>query len=235
MNLTKQIINETYVNPTENFNAFRIKYVASIEIFQFVSSFFGIIGYILLFSTMIKNSAFSDPCFICYKGIFIISPIYSISEFVVSLYRLHVELFVYLPLTTYFRENFFFSWFRQIGCNAFYIFSLHVTYDLIIFLSFQRGVACIMPSKLKYLNQKWICLSFTLFTIISKFLYCLPMVIAQNILWNPEKRRYNLVPPTSTYIIYEKFISYIFIIQAVALMIGSIFAIAGFLKANAHK
>lgn len=187
----------------------------------------GIAGSILILITLFKNKGFHEPCFICYKAIAMLSILYGVCEIISPMYR--ISDFYYLPLRTYFITDYTWSWLRYVGNQALFMFAEDSAVCLVVFLTLQRAAACLLPIKFRSLDDRWMCLLATIFSIVFTFAYSLPAVFWEDVklqsgryaLWRSETTAYR------TYLTARNVIRFILV---PAVFVSSALAILGLLK-----
>lgn len=189
----------------------------------------GFIGSILTLATVFKNKAFTEPCFICYQAIAVSELIYTFARAVGYMFSLYpVRLSKYL----------FTSWIRYVACV--YALDAFAYYNIILstFLSLQRAFACFLPTKFHYVNRRWLCVAVCVVPFIVMFAFLSPPIFLTRVYWNEEENRYDYTDPPSTSNSYKTYMTVLLYIHfgfIACVAISSALAIAGMLKAAAHR
>lgn len=193
----------------------------------FTFCIFGFIGSVLTFATLYRNKSFSEPCFICYQAI-------AVSEICYLLFK--SPYYLYQTNKVVYGKDYLWYWSRVVGSN--YVTSIFAFYNIFLacFLSLQRAVACFLPTKFSYINNRGLCIAVTIITFLAMVALHSPSAILRQVFWNETEKRYvyedSPIKISVKYKAYSSFIDHYYRVGlAVTVVVTSALAIAGMLKA----
>lgn len=199
--------------------------------YNFAGSILGVISSILTLMTISGNPHFNAPCFVCYEALAVSEIIYCAIGQVPKIWFDIVNQSV--------ANNYVWAFWVKVISPAVFSYFLNVDTFLISFLSVQRFIACIIPSKYHLVNTRGICLGITIAIYLISVPYITPTIMGVTVVWRNNSQIYVPTPTefgtSSTYKQYNYFMAQFRTVQGVIVLVTSIMAIVGMLKASALK
>lgn len=195
----------------------------------FVICFFGILGSILILFTLMKNKNLSEPSFMCYQTIAWIESVY-------CLFAIPIMYDQGVGAAPKLYQHNFYEWSYLINRIAYPLLDLFgsITYCLISFLSIQRAVACLIPTKYDYFDGKRVCLGVIIGFVLINAIFWVPQLFGVRIFFNNQRNRYDksydLIPDA-----YFEALEMYRLVLAVIIGATTVAAIVGILRATALK
>lgn len=199
--------------------------------FQFFGAIVGVISSILTLMTISGNPHFNAPCFVCYEAL-------AISELIYCAIGQAPKFWFEIVNQTLAYDYVWVFWVKVIS-PAVFSYLLNVDTFLISFLSLQRFVACTVPSKYHLVNTRGVCLGVTIAIYLLSVPYIAPTIMGVTVIWKNQSQIYVSVASdfgkSETYKEYNDFMVQFRTIQGVIVLVTSVMAIYGMLKASALK
>lgn len=223
--------NYSNFNSSQNFQAYVCSYVAYQNLYNTLNwtegllhcicAIAGIISSILTLITICKNKNFSSHAF-CYFRVI------AISEILVSccLFNLGIGL-----MQIDIRISFSWIWlFYKVTDNLGNMLSTYVEV-LITYLSTERGIACLLPTKFHFIDNRKTVYKVCIIAIFPLLLLYVPGVFAYQIVYQLSSYNYVAVPTNSSFEIWTRAREVVEYILAACIIASSIFSILGLMRA----
>lgn len=208
-------------NDLQDYNNFSDVWFTYIDWLQFAFCFLGIISSVLTLVTLIKNEHFAEPCFVCYIGLAVSELIYAI---------INIVYYWFIIKRNVLSASYVWVWVRYAILEAILSFCGRNSTCLVVFLSLQRFVACLIPNKYYLFNKKQLCVGVTIGTVLVSAASAAPIVFGVKIAYDNVSGLYSY----DSYPFYKDFddaINYVSIVEAALIFITTTLAIAGLVKA----
>jgi hypothetical protein len=212
---------QLYIKAYNDFNQFVISQRRVRGIINFTFGIFGIFGSLMTVATLYKNKNFESNCFIVYQCIAISNLFYMIvNNVLLGLYN--ANLFHYSAIASLVIRRI--SIFANV--NAYF------TGLLIIFLSVERAVACLLPTKYHYLERRWIYIAVIIGSLLFSCVLGLPAFFQYSYIFNLATGIYLPVLSWSHEAdnIYNATTQYYSIIEAALVLMSTVLSVAGLIK-----
>lgn len=229
-NLTTLNLETTTTDYYSTWNGFISVWWEVADYFQWVSCIPCVIGSVLTLGTICRNKQFSDPCFICYRAIAVLIFIYAFQNHFFYLVR-------YKPQVT---ANYIVPWLEAIPLRGLQYSVVDGARWLMVFLSLQRAIACLLPTKFHLISGRRVCLVVTIGTILVTTALRGQYFFDKSVIWNNVTGTYSRVYNSFHYSKYFQtynsiYSEYYMAIEGLAILISSLLAVAGMLKAASSR
>lgn len=212
------------------YTAFELQLVVVNSSLQIAVSILGLFSSIFTMATICKNAHFAEPCFICYQAI-------AVSEFFYAIINI---LYYWSEVVPSASADYTYIWLDAILGRPLATCCENMTFVLVVFLSLQRAVACLIPTKYHLVSTQTICLSVVIVSSCVSAVYAAPELFAYNVVWVNATDCYDyedsLFRNGAFYQAYEHYVrNVVRIAQAAAVFMSSLLAIIGILQATQLK
>lgn len=222
--------NSSYLELWNEYTTYRDLYWYYNDACIFAFYLIGIISSFLVLITLIGNASFSEPCFICYQGV-------GVSELVVTI---DLAISRWASLNGLYSSTCGWSLFNEYR-QPILDFSQSFTGILIVFLSLQRAVACLIPNQYYLWKRKIVCTGVTIGGFLFSAAFVCPQLFAYNYACAQNQTapfplpEFNNFGNSSEFRIYYKTLDCYRLAQSIAHLVSSTLAICGMLKATLLK